>query len=135
MGPTLSEVPTEVLADLAGIATLQELSAASTLFEIDTPADAFYVIVEGEVRSRRGDTEVAVSGPGSEVGVLAVLDGRPRAVTAVTSTATVLLRIGSEDFLDLVDQYPSLARGVMKQLATEVRRHLKHRTHGPGGSD
>lgn len=122
--PLLSEVSTEVLADLAALSTVEEHDTDTTLFEEGDPADAFYVIIEGTVRGLRNGVETFRAGPGGEVGALAVLDERPRAFTATTEGAALALRIGAEDFLYLLEQHPRLARGVIRHLAWEMRDAL-----------
>ena len=119
--PLLSEVSTEVLADLAALSTVEEHRAETKLFEEGEPADAFYVVIEGAVRALRNGTESFRAGPGEEIGALAVLDERPRAFTAITDGATQALRIGAEDFLYLLEQHPRLARGVIRYLACQMR--------------
>lgn len=122
--PILSEASTDALADLAALTTVEEPSEGKTLFEAGSPADAFYFIVDGAVSNLREGAEIVSAGPGEAVGVLAVLDGRSRAVTARTDEPSVLLRIGAEDFRELLEQHHTLAKGVIRHLASEVRASL-----------
>lgn len=127
--PILSEASTDALADLAALATVEHYDADTVLFETGSPADAFYFIVEGEVVNQRNREDVSTGGPGQAVGVLAVLDSRSRAVTAVITEDSLLLRIGAEDFRDLLEQHHTLAKGVIKHLASQVR--ASYDGHGP----
>lgn len=120
--PLFSEVPTEVLADLAALANDEDCSSEKTLFQQGEPADSFYLIVDGSVRALRDGTVAHRAGPGEEVGALAVLDQRPRAFTAIADESCRLLRVGADDFLYLLEQHPSLARGVIRYLALELRK-------------
>lgn len=119
--PLLSEIPTEVLADLATLATVQRVEVETALFEEGDPADAFYVVIEGGIAGNRDGRRVFRVGPGHEVGALAVLDDGPRPFSARAEQSSMLLRIGAEDFLYLLEQYPALARGVIRHLSTELR--------------
>lgn len=123
--PLLSEVPTEVLADLATLTTVRRFDTETTLFEQGDPAEAFYFVIKGEVCAYKDGKEIYRAAPGEEVGALAVLDGRPRAVTAVAEAPCELLRIGGEDFHYLVEQYNALAKGVIRHLALELRAALR----------
>ena len=125
--PLFSEVSTEVLADLAALSTVERHAAGTTLYAVGEPADAFFLVIEGEVSSEDDRADPFLIGAGSEVGALAVLDERPRAFTVRTTTASLLLRIGGDDFLYLLEQHPRLARGVIRHLAREVRTNFEGR--------
>jgi len=126
--PLLSEVATEVLADLAGLSRVESHDGGAVLFAEGEPADAFFLIIDGEVSASRGAEVSFVARKGEELGALAVLDERPRAFTATTVGPSLLLRIGAEDFVYLLEQHPGLARGVIRYLAREVRSTI----HGTG---
>lgn len=120
----LSEVPTEVLADLAALSTVQRFEEHTTLISAGDPASAFYFILEGCVRAYRNEEEVHRACAGDVVGGLAVLDGRPHPFTAVADPGTTVLRLGAEDFLDLLEQHQALAKGVIRHLAQQLRDAL-----------
>jgi len=123
--PLFSGVPTEVLADLATLASEEHFEEATTLFRQGEPADSFFLVISGKIRASRDGNEVHRAGPGEEVGALAVLDRRPRAFTAEAEGSCDLLRIAADDFHYLLEQHPSLARGVIRYLALEVRKAFR----------
>ncbi len=123
--PLFSGVPTEVLADLATLATERRYEEETILFRQGEPAESFFLVVSGQIRASRDKSEVHRAGPGEEVGALAVLDRRPRAFTAVAEDSCDLLRIAADDFHYLLEQHPSLARGVIRYLALEVRKAFR----------
>ncbi len=122
--PLLSEVSTEVLAELAALSTIEDHPISRVLFVEGDPADAFYVLIDGAVIAGRHGVEVFQASPGEEFGALAVLDERPRAFTVTTTKPSKVMRIGAEDFLYLLEQHPRLARGVIRHLAREVRSSI-----------
>ena len=122
--PLLSEVSTEVLADLAALSIVQDHPAGTVLFVEGDPADAFYVLIDGAVIAGRRGVEVFEASNGEEFGALAVLDERPRAFTATTTKPSQVMRIGAEDFVYLLEQHARLARGVIRHLAREVRSSI-----------
>ena len=122
--PLLSEVSTEVLAELAALSIVEDHPASTVLFVERDPADAFYVLIEGAVIAGHRGVEVFQASPGEEFGALDVLDERPRAFTATTTEPSMVMRIGAEDFLYLLEQHPRLARGVIRYLAREVRSSI-----------
>jgi CRP-like cAMP-binding protein len=127
--PLFSEVSTEVLADLAAVSAVESHLADTVLFAEGEPADAFFLVIEGEVIAQREGVEAFRASDGEEFGALAVLDERPRAFTATTTRESLVLRIDAEDFVYLLEQHPRLARGVIRYLAREVRSTI----HGQGG--
>jgi CRP-like cAMP-binding protein len=134
--PLLSEVSTEVLADLAALSTVERHAAGSVLYSAGEPAEAFYLVIEGAVSAQPEQGGPFQVGAGGEVGALAVLDERPRELTVSTTDDSLLMRIGAEDFLYLLEQHPRLARGVIRYLARRVRTELDGRSgHGAAGSD
>lgn len=131
--PLLSEVSTEVLADLAALSAVEHHEAGTVLYTAGEPADAFFLVITGEVRVLLDDEEAFRVADGGELGALAVLDERPRGFTAVTASACQLLRLGAEDFLYLLEQHPRLARGVIRYLAREARASLTQRSRSRTG--
>jgi CRP-like cAMP-binding protein len=123
--PLLSEVSTEVLADLAALSHVENHDPGAVLFTEGEPADAFFLVIDGKVGVGRQGSNSFVAGRGEELGALAVLDERPRDFTATTTVPTLLLRIGAEDFLYLLEQHAPLARGVIRYLAHEVRSTIQ----------
>lgn len=126
--PLLSEVSTEVLADLAALSAVESHPTDTVLFAEGEPADAFFLVIEGEVSAQREGIEAFRASDGEELGALAILDERPRAFTATTTKESLVLRIDGEDFVYLLEQHPRLARGVIRYLAREVRSTI----HGQG---
>ncbi len=134
--PLLSEVSTEVLADLAALSAVESHPADTVLFAEGEPAAAFFLVIEGEVVAQREGAEAFRAGDGEELGALAVLDERPRAFTATTTRESLVLRIDGEDFVYLLEQHPRLARGVIRYLAREVRSMIHGQGHvGAAGSE
>jgi ATP-binding cassette subfamily B protein len=77
------------------------------------PADAFYVLVAGRARVLRevpGAEEIPLNRlvPGDEFGEGALLDGGTRNASVRASSTVEALRLGREDFLRLVEAYPSI---------------------------
>lgn len=73
----------------------------------DMPTDGAYMILSGEAQlfhpeEERGETQVALVGPGSLVGELGVIRNEPRALTMRAKTEVEALRLGAEEFLAVV---------------------------------
>lgn len=114
-------------SDLAGIASLAEvvhLETDEVIFEQGDPGDAFYMVVRGSMRIMRGSVELALLGPREGFGEMAILDQETRSATAVGAEPTTLLRIDRDSFDRLIEQNPSVARGIYRMLTQRLRNTL-----------
>lgn len=113
--------------DLAGIAALSEvvhLEKDQVVFEQGEAGDAFYMVVRGNIRIMRGSTELALLGPREGFGEMAILDQETRSATATAAEPTTLLRIDRDSFDRLIEQNPSVARGIYRMLTQRLRNTL-----------
>jgi CRP-like cAMP-binding protein len=114
-------LPGENLATLAGIATEVRSAAGTILFRDGDAGDSLYVVTSGRVRIVKGGSEIAVLGKGACFGEMAVLDQAPRSADAVVMDEAVLLRIGWEEFFDVLAENPALTQGVVRLLTRRLR--------------
>lgn len=113
--------------DLAGIASLAEvvhLEDDDVVFEQGDAGDAFYMVVRGAIRIVRGSHELARLGPREGFGEMAILDQETRSATASAAEPTTLLRIDRDSFDRLIEQNPSVARGIYRMLTQRLRSTL-----------
>jgi len=115
-----SEVSTEQLACLAVISEEVSFATGGTIYREHDPSDAMYLVLEGRVRLHRQSLEVTVAGPGDAFGTWALFDDEPRVVTATPLEETRLLRVGKEDFIDLLADNVQITQGVLKALARRL---------------
>ena len=102
---------------LAVTVRLLEVAGGKDVFQEDDPADAFFVILEGELEvikrrakpSGRADT-IGRLGPGDAFGEIALLDGTTRTATVRTTRPCQLLRLMKDDFDRLVVRNVGAAR-------------------------
>ncbi len=123
-----AELPDDVLQALAASLHKRTFARGMVLFHKGSPGQRLYLIESGQVRIFvLGDagTEITLNihGPGECFGELALLDGGPRSAGAVAIVPAVTYTLEQEDFLDLVEAHPRLARRAL-ELVTERLRHL-----------
>jgi CRP-like cAMP-binding protein len=110
--------------DLAPVAErAQEVcfAAGETFIREGERGDGLYIPVTGEVSiRRRGLGEVAVSGPGSVIGEMAVTWRAPRSADCVARGDVKALHISGSDFWALMSQQPRLAHGVIDVLVQRL---------------
>lgn len=116
-----SEVSTEELAYLAAIAQEIEHPPGFRIYSESDPSDAMYIVLDGEVRLHRGDTEVTVATSETAFGTWALFDDELRVMSATARGPTRLLRIDKEDFYDLLADNVNITRGVLKAIVRRLR--------------
>jgi CRP/FNR family transcriptional regulator, cyclic AMP receptor protein len=103
-----------------------------TVFHVDDPGDALFVVTGGEIKIVLPSDESAepviltTVGRGGFFGELALLDGRPRSASAIAVRAAETLVLRRETFDRLVDAEPALRRAMFAALAGEIRRLTGH---------
>ena len=109
------------LVPVANILTQVTYEEDDVVFAQDADAHALYVIVDGAVEVLKDGVRVATLGRNECFGEMAVLDHNVRSATIRVIEDAVLFRIGREDFQDLLELYPALAKGVIRVLVGRVR--------------
>ncbi len=121
----LQETATEDLARIAAICQEIFYRAGEVIFCENSRGDALFFVVAGEVSLRKGEREVRRVYAQETFGDLALLDNQPREFTAVAATDCHVLRLGSEEFFDLLEDHIEMTRGVLRTLAGQIRRQVR----------
>ena len=103
---------------VAKAATLRRYEKGQVIFEEESPSDAFYTIASGRVKIFKmlpsgKDIILEVFGQGDPLGAIAVYDGRPFPASAVALEDTICIVIPRPIFFRLLEDHPSLVRGLM----------------------
>ncbi len=78
------------------------------LIHEQTPSDACYILLSGEVGVYVGQDRIAVLGPGEVIGEAVLCRGKLRCATVTTTGAAEVLRIERDDLASLLDEIPAL---------------------------
>jgi hypothetical protein len=116
-----SEMPDELLAEVASLLTEVELAAGQMVFAKGDSGDSLYVIVDGEVRVFDGAYTINHLGEGEVFGEMALLDTEPRMASVMAVSDTLMLRLEQEPFFDLMETRSEVARGVIRVLSARLR--------------
>jgi len=119
--PVFARLSGEDVAPLARLAEVQSYAHNERIFTEGEMGDALFVVVRGKVAIRRGHTTLATLGAGEAFGEMAVLDEVPRSATAEALEETELLRIGSEEFYEMLHEQVEIAEGVIRMLTHRLR--------------
>ena len=116
-----SDVPSEELSHVAAVATELSHGSEETIFQIDDPSDAMYIVLDGEVKLSRGRQVVTVAGVDEAFGTWSLFDDEPRVVDAITTRETHLLKLEKDDFMDLLADNVGITQGVLKGIVKRLR--------------
>jgi CRP/FNR family transcriptional regulator, cyclic AMP receptor protein len=101
--------------------TRRSFTAGEVIFHKGDEADCMYVIREGSIAVKDGEQVVATVSAPSLVGEMALIDSRPRSLTAVADKDVVLVKIPVRQFWLLVHETPYFAHLVMSIMAARLR--------------
>jgi len=124
--PLFAKVDPSKLKLLAFASDRLTFAAGQELFRQGDPADAAYIIIDG-------DAEVLVDAPGGPVGVaqlgkndivgeIAILCDVPRTATVKALGAVTALVVSKDLFFQMVSEYPQIGVEVMRELARRLER-------------
>ena len=114
-------ISAEDLSYVATIAEDMEAAAGTLIFREGDFGDCLYVIVGGSIRIHKGARELAVLGRMQAFGEMAVLDGAPRSASATALEDTTLMKVGREQFLDVMRSSPEIMQGIVRLLLARLR--------------
>jgi NTE family protein len=107
-----------------------DLPGGSCLFRQGEAADGMYVLSSGRLKVLRRHTAERSEDwgeivPGETVGEMALLTGEPRNADVIALRDSLLLRISSAGFEELVERHPRLLRHITKSIIERFRLRSK----------
>ena len=123
---------------IAEVSRVQQFEKGETIFEQDSPSDAFYAITSGRVKNFKKmpngkDVILEVFGPGDPLGAVAAYMDRPFPASAAALEDTTCVIIPRAAFFRLLETQPSLVRGLLLGLTfrlVELTNRLAELTGG-----
>ena len=123
---------------IAEVSRVQQFARGETIFEQDSPSDAFYAIASGRVKIFKmmpngKDVILEVFGPGDPLGAVAAYMDRPFPASASALEDTTCVIIPRPAFYRLLETQPSLVRGLLLGLTfrlVELTNRLAEMTGG-----
>jgi CRP/FNR family transcriptional regulator, cyclic AMP receptor protein len=122
----LTHLPDRLSTGLLANSTLRHLAADEMLFLAGDPGDGFYRVEEGLLKisiiSASGAERIlAILGPGSIVGDLAIIDGKPRSASVSALRETRLQFVSQTAFGAFAEKKPEVYKYLAKVLAERLR--------------
>ena len=112
------------------VATEESHVSGTKIFEHGDPGDKLYILLEGKVRISReiagmGEEALAILGPGSVFGEMALLDEAPRSADARVHEQCRVLAVPKDAFEDLLFLHKDLAYEVLWSVVRMLTRRLR----------
>lgn len=123
--PVFRRLSPEDRATVARASTVRHYPKGETIFEQGMPSDAFFTIAAGRVKISKllptgKDLIIEVFGTGDPLGAVAAYDGRPFPASAIALEDTTCLVIPRGVFFRLLEEHPSLVRGLLLGLTARL---------------
>lgn len=123
--PVFKKLSPDDRQTIARVSSIRHYAKGDPIFEQGTPSDAFYTIASGRVKIFKmmptgKDIILEVFGTGDPLGAVAAYDGRPFPASAVALEDTTCVVIPRASFFSLLEQHPSLVRGLMLGLTIRL---------------
>lgn len=133
--PLFVDLTPEEIREVVRASEKLQLQTGDLLFVQGDVAEAVYILQSGELQVRADspmgeDIILAMLGPGTVVGELALIDGGPRSATVESLSNCAVYRLSREDFNKLKAQFRPAAFKVILNLAKTVdsrRRQAERR--------
>lgn len=118
----LSGLQPEQLARIASIATEERHAPGKIVLDPAKPLDALFVVLDGRVSLTKDGVEIHCAGQNEVLGAWALFDNEPMPVTATATEDVRLLRIGRDDFYELLSDNVEITTTVFGTLVKRFRK-------------
>ena len=116
-----TEVPEEVLADLAGYLEQLDIAAEEPVYEKGELGRTMYIVAEGRVRVHDETHTFVELGPGEFFGELTTLDPEPHSASVTAVDDTQLLALDRDALYELMATHSTVLRGLIHTLCQRLR--------------
>jgi CRP-like cAMP-binding protein len=118
------QTPEAILAEVAQTSATRTLRGGEQLFAKGDEGRAMYIVIVGSLRVHDDHHTIAVLGPRTIVGELAVLASEPRTASVTAIGPTVLLELSRSALYELIWDRIEVVRGILAVLVQRLRSML-----------
>ncbi|MCC6747103.1 MAG: acetoacetate decarboxylase family protein [Deltaproteobacteria bacterium] len=119
--PLFADLEHDVTARLLELGRRERVPAGKVFLAEEAAPDDLYLLLRGEVAVRRNDRLVTLLPAPQALGLLSLVDGKPRSASLSAFTEVELLVLERRDLYELMGRSPALGRSLVQHFATEVR--------------
>ncbi len=118
----LQNLNPDQLARIASIATEVRHQEGKVILQPSAPLDALYVVLDGSVELSQSGSAIHTAKQNDVLGAWGLFDSEPMPVTATTLEETRLLKIGREDFFEVLADNVEITAAMFSTLVKRFRR-------------
>jgi CRP-like cAMP-binding protein len=123
---------------LAAVTVAKSFQRGDAVFREGEESLHLYTVLSGRVKAVKltpsgQEAILEIFGPGDPLGAVAVYEGRPYPASAVVMEETACLRIDRTAFFALLEEHPTLVRGVLSGLNLRLVELTRRITELMGG--
>jgi CRP-like cAMP-binding protein len=118
--PLFAKLSAKQLAVVDGLVTTIDVPAGRDLIHQGETGKEFIVVIRGEAEVSRDGEVIAVRGPGSFFGEMALLLNQPRNATVVARSDMTVDVIDLQAFRRLLEEYPDLYAPLLQATAQRL---------------
>lgn len=136
--PSFRRLSAEDRQRVASVARLKTFDKGESVFAEGEPSDSFYSVASGRVKVVKmlpsgKEVILEVFGAGEPLGAVAVYEDRPFPASAIAMEDTTCIVIPRTSFFMLLEQYPTLVRGILTGLTLRLIELTKRLAELSGG--
>jgi len=118
--PLFAKLSRKQLAEVDRLLTTIDVKSERELIRQGEPGREFMLVIDGEAEVRRNGEVIAVRGPGSFFGEMALLLNQPRNASVVARTDMTIDVIDRPAFRRLLDDHPDLYAPLLEATAQRL---------------
>jgi len=119
--PAFDRLTNRQLVHLARVVKQETVGAGSVVFHENDDGHCMYLIIDGDLEVRTGNTLLNTLGPRSFFGEMALFEDHVRSASVVARTRARLLRLERADLLALLEEIPGISIPICESLSRRVR--------------
>jgi CRP/FNR family transcriptional regulator len=123
--PLFRRVGPEDRARIAAVAQIRAYEKGDRVFDEGDPSDFFYIVATGRVKVFKhgpngNDVILEIFSAGGPLGAVAAYESRPYPASAAALEPATCLLIPRQAFFTLLEQHPTLVRGLLGSLSLRL---------------
>jgi CRP-like cAMP-binding protein len=123
--PLFRRVAPDDLERIAAVAQVRAYERGDRVFDEGDPSDFFFVVITGRIKVFKhapngNDIILEMFGPGGPLGAVAAYEARPYPASAAAIEPSTCLLIPRQAFFQLLEQHPTLVRGLLGSLSLRL---------------
>jgi CRP-like cAMP-binding protein len=123
--PLFRRVSPDDRARIAAVSEIRSYEKGDRVFDEGDPSDFFYVVATGRVKVFKhgpngNDVILEIFSAGGPLGAVAAYESRPYPASAAAMEATTCLLIPRHSFFALLEENPTLVRGLLSSLSLRL---------------